>query len=95
MDQEKLKEALKFAKENGLASITVDGITMEIAVEMKPIEVRIQTDDEIAKAFGEDPFLGMTDEELTYYATPYFDELQEQKKLKQESIEKEQQVRNG
>lgn len=95
MNEEKLKEALKFAKENGLYSITIDGVTMQIPVEMKPIEVRIQTDEEIAKAFGEDPFLGMTDEELLYYATPYFDELQEKKKLKQEALEKEQQVRNG
>lgn len=94
MNSDKLQEAIVFAKANNLKSIEIDGIKMEINDIPQQIELKIQTDEEIAKAFGEDPFIGMTDEEILFYHSDYYDELQEQKRQKQEALDKEQQVRN-
>lgn len=94
MNQEKLKEAIEFARANGLKSIEVDGIKMEVLPLQQTIEVNLQTDDELKRAFANDPFEDMTEEEILFYSTPYFQELQEKKKQKQDALLSEQQVRD-
>jgi len=96
MNTKKLQEALEFAKANALTSIQVGTIKMDIPQETKPTEVKIQTDDELKKIFGADADVTSeySDEELLYYATPYFDELQAKKKLRQEALLQEKQVRD-
>lgn len=85
IDREKLKEAIDFARENGLKSICIDGVTMEIGEIKEPKhEPRELTEDEIkklARAAGEP----MSEEEILYYSTPYYDELQARKKAKEDA----------
>lgn len=92
IDKEKLKSALEFAKENKIKSIEVDGIRIEVP---QDLTVEFSSDrkfEELLKPLS--PFDEMTEEEILYYATPYYDELQAKKKAKQEKIKEEQQVRN-
>lgn len=85
IDREKLKDAIDFARENGLKSICIDGVAMEIGEIKEPKhEPRELTEDEIkklARAAGEP----MSEEEILYYSTPYYDELQARKKAKEEA----------
>lgn len=54
------------------------------------------TDEEIQRVFGfSTPFDGLTDEEIMFWATPYFDVIQEQKKLKEQRIEGEVKQEDG
>lgn len=85
IDRQKLKEAIDFARENHLTSIEIDGVRMEIGEIKEPKhEPRELTEDEIkklARAAGEP----MSEEEILYYSTPYYDELQARKKAKEEA----------
>ena len=81
MNKEKLKEALDFARENNLSWIEVDGIKMEVPKAMLPPST--DADEKNLKSIY-NPEPEYTEEEILYYATPYFDELQARKKLRQE-----------
>lgn len=63
------------------------GITQEEVAEYKMAnEPKLQDADEIInQLFPQD----LTDEEVLYYATPYYDELQAKKQLKEEHIKDE------
>jgi len=90
IDREKLQAALQFAKDNGLQMIEVDGV--KLVVPMEPdIEMASSglTDDELLK---EDDSLGYSDEEILYWSTPYFDELQDMKKKRQELAQLQEEV---
>jgi len=69
------------------------GITdEEIAAFKQSLEAPKQqmTEEEIKKVFSPvTPYDGLTDEEILYYATSYFDVLQEEKELKKQRIEGE------
>jgi hypothetical protein len=88
MNQEKLFQAIEFAKANGLKSIEVDGIKMEIGTPAI-VNLEPQQDEDLKRVFLNNPFEDMTDEEILYWATPYYDQLQEQKKLRQDAIANE------
>jgi hypothetical protein len=50
----------------------------------------------IEQAYQEVSILdGVTDEELLYWSTPYYDFLQEQKQAKKERLAEEEELRNG
>lgn len=90
MDKKRLEEALQFAKENGLPSITVDGVTMVVPKET-PKQPEI-TEEEIKQMYPqEEP---MTDEEILFWSTPYYEELQA-KKAAQALAAKEKENLNG
>lgn len=83
MDKEKLRLAVEFAKEQGLTSIEVDGIKIDLLQTIpKPQEY---PDIDIHKLIS-DISQEYSDEEILYLATPYYDELQEKKKQHQESL---------
>lgn len=89
MDKQKLKEALEFAKENGLPSIEVDGVKITVPKEEIKLEVPELKTEEIVKF--PNPLDEMSEDEITFYATPYYDELQakKQKKLEQQTLEEQ------
>ena len=65
------------------------GITQEQVEQFKntykPTEIIADADETLNKLFPND----MTDEELMYYSTPYYDELQALKELKNQKIKDE------
>lgn len=82
MNKERLEEALQFAREHGLPSITVDGVTMVVPKETSA-PTREYTEEEFKKLYPqEEP---MTDEEVLYWSTPYYDEIQARKKAEAEA----------
>lgn len=87
MTKFKRQELLKEAKELGLKSIEIDGVRYELGettsnVEQKPISE--EESKALLKALTSTPLDELTEDEVLYYATPYYDELQHQKKLKQQ-----------
>lgn len=93
MNKQLLEEALAFARDHGLTSIEVDGVkfnvpgesvkVLDFVPDMKPEEIikPMNTLDE------------MSDEEILYYATPYYDELQTKKKYREEQLKLEEKLR--
>ena len=94
MDRAKLQEALQFAKENGLSSITIDGIRMDIADQIKAEAIELPTESDLNKVFNNQND-GPTDEEVLFWSTPYWDELQAIKKKQLETLAEDKDVRNG
>jgi hypothetical protein len=92
MDRTKLETALTFAKEHGLEMIEVDGVKI-ILPNKKTIEpIASGLDD--AQILNADDNFGYTDEEILYWATPYFDELQDLKNQKKQLAQLHEEV-NG
>lgn len=93
MDKAKLQLAIEVAKEMQAPWVEVDGIKIPL-VELKvhDVELEVQTEDELKRVMAaiEDEY---TDEEIMYYATPHFDELQEKKKARHEALLKEKEVK--
>ena len=76
---EELKTLMDQARELGVNRIEVDGVAYHLAPK---IETNVEaTDLEIYEAMNEFPY---TEEEILYYATEYFDELQAKKQEKGE-----------
>lgn len=90
IDREKLQEALAFARSEGLLTITVDGIKMDVTypegIKPAPAEAKIE---DIFK-MGEEE---LTDDEVLYWSTPYYDELQAQKEEKAKAKKETSEVR--
>jgi hypothetical protein len=89
MNKEELIEAIAFAKEQGLSSISVGNITMTIPKEIS-YEIKEPTPSELNLAFNQEE---ISEEEILYYATPYYDELQEKKKRQLETIKEDEDKR--
>lgn len=86
MDMIAKKLLIEEARELGCKSITFDGITYEIGkvqAVQEPQEVKFE--DLVPK---EDP------DEILYWATPWYDHIQEEKKLKEQQL-KEHEATNG
>lgn len=86
INEEKIREAIAFAQKMNLRSIEVDGIKFDVP---SPVAETIEglDDEELAKAL--DIFDDMSDDEILYWATPYYDELQAEKELKKQAIEQQ------
>ncbi len=87
-------ELIAEARELGCKSITLDGIVYEIGP--APKEIQEPLTDEQAKELVKNisVFDEMTEEEVLFYATPYFDTIQENKKKHEEHIKNEA-IKNG
>lgn len=87
MNKFKRQELLKEAIELGLKSIELDGVKYEIGQYSPNIEQKPVSEEEskaLLKALTSTPLDELTEDEVLYYATPYYDQLQEQKKLRQQ-----------
>jgi hypothetical protein len=87
INKEKLKEAIEFAQEQDISEIEVDGIKLKVPPKPMPIE----EGKELISEYN--PFPEYTDEEIIFWATPYFDELQEKKRQQQEAAKETQDLR--
>lgn len=85
MTKEERLELIKEAKELGLKAIEIEGVRFELG-EAKPVNNAIPLTEEQAKAMFTDSMVldEMSDDEILYYSTPYYDQLQHEKKLKEE-----------
>ena len=82
IDKQKLESAMEFAREHGLPWIEIDGVKMPVTPVQPP---QIEISEEAMKAIY-NPVPEFDDEDVLYWATPYYDELQEKKKLKLEQL---------
>ena len=90
MDLSKLETALEFAKKHNLETITVDGIVIHVPKIVTPQE-NISED---TMKVHYSSFPEFTEEEILFFSTEYFDELQHKKQQKLEA-EKEKEDLNG
>lgn len=89
MDKEKLKEAIAFARENHLSCIEVEGIKMTLAD--LPMDLEPNDGKDIPQPLT--PYDNLSDEEVTFWSTNYFDDLQVKKELKKQHQEESEQTR--
>jgi len=87
MNKQKLKDALEFAKDNGLESIEVDGIKFSVPNAQEPTQ-----ENDITQPIT--PYDHISDEEVLYWSTGYYDEMQSIKELQLEQ-KKETEELNG
>ena len=83
------------AKELGISSVKVEGLEATMAIpniEEKTQEPAEVIDDKDLVALAS-PFDELTEEELMYWSTPYFDELQENKRHMAEQRQKDEATR--
>lgn len=77
--KEEIKELIDFAKENDLASIEIEGVKFSLnpnAV-IPSSYVEEMKAEEMVKPLS--PFEDLSEEDIRYWATPYFDILQAEK----------------
>lgn len=79
---EEIAQVFKIARENGSSKIELDGVTYFLSPEVKspaenPTEIQMQD------VFGVND---MSEEEILFYATDYYQELQLKKKQKEEAL---------
>lgn len=92
----KLADALAFAKDNGLQSIEVEGIRMELPLkQMAPphspsIAVPEMKAEELLKPMS--PFDELTDEEVLFWSTNHYDELQAKKAKHAEHLKQHEEI---
>ena len=88
LDREKLLDALQFAKDNGLEEIEVDGVKMKV-----PLVQSNEPHSDIKMI--ETPYDNMSDDEVLFWATDYFDDLQAEKEARKKILEEDSDVKNG
>lgn len=80
-----LKERIEEARCLGIKAITIDGVTYELGP--KPINHSPIPDMEAAELLKPmSPFDDLSEDEILYYSTPYFEQLQAQKKEHEEQL---------
>lgn len=84
IDKEKLKEAIEFAREHGLVSIEIDGIKMEIPP-LKAEEPIQENDITQPKT----PYDDMDGDEVLFWSTPYYEELQDKREQHAQKLKDE------
>lgn len=85
MTKNKKAKLIAEARELGVSEVTIEGIAYKLGHTLKqpttaPTEKEIK--DMIKNVFPEE----LTPEEIMYHAVPYYDELQEQKRIRLEQI---------
>jgi hypothetical protein len=92
-----VKELMDKAKELGLSHIKVEGFEASLTApkaEPAPAPTVELSDDEIKALVSQpSPFDDLSEEEILYFATPYFDELQAQKEARAQELKEEEALR--
>lgn len=87
MKKEKRLELIKEAKELGLKSIKIDGVEYELGEYRPKLEPQPLTEEQAKAMFADTKILDeMSDDDILYYSTPYWDQLQHEKKTKEEQL---------
>lgn len=85
---------MKQAKELGLTTIKVDGFEAQLATPMPIKQPEVMTDiDDKDLVVPSSPFDDLSDEEILYFATPYYDELQAKKEAQAQKLKEEEATR--
>lgn len=97
MTKQERQELIKEAQEMGLKSITIKGVKYELAetTSTAPKQLDEKETESLAKELIKNPFSDMTDDEILYYATPYYDQLQQNKKLLEQQKKDKGTLTNG
>jgi hypothetical protein len=80
------------ARELGISEMVIEGVTYKLGHTPKPVEMT-EADLKNAVKF-QSPLDDLSDDEVLYYHSSYFDELQEQKQLRKEQIKNKEDI-NG
>ena len=89
-DPVELKAIIEFAKTQGLPSVEIDGVVFNLGKPLKPIEPiaeDIEATDVVTPLSVLDD---MDDDEILYWATPYYDEIQVKKEHMQQAAKDKQ-----
>lgn len=93
-DSAELKEQIEFARAQGCKSIEIDGVKYEIGpAPLSHAPVPELKAEEIVKPLS--ALDDLTEEEILYYATPYYDELQRRKEAHKQKLAEEAMERSG
>lgn len=85
MTKEERIELIKEAKELGLKAVTIEGVTYEFG-EVTPTP-HVITEEEAEESYTALSVLDdLSEDEIKYYATPYFDEIQHNKKIREQQL---------
>lgn len=88
--KEELQALFQLARDNGCPWIEVDGVKLPVPeVKAEPVG------DPVSPEIPSDPSAEYTDEEILFYSTPYFDELQKIKEEKKKHAEEESEFRKS
>jgi hypothetical protein len=87
--KEEIELIINNSRELGCPWVEVDGVKYPTIKVSKPVHVDEPDNPEIASGPGAE----FTDEEILFYATPFFDELQEAKEIKLKHAEEEREFR--
>ncbi len=77
-------ELIEEAKILGMKSVTIDGVTYEFKEQVKVIDSTPMTDAEIKKMLSPEFSEEYSDEEVLFWSTPHFDDIQAEKQLREE-----------
>jgi hypothetical protein len=88
---QEIMAVMEKAKELGTQSLEVEGVKISFEKGFRPkADLPMTTEVPLNEVFkGSSVWDEMSDEELLYYATPYYDELQEKKKAHAQKLEEE------
>ncbi len=91
MTKEERLERIQEAKELGLKSITIEGVTYELQITYNPNIVTPNLSEDQIKALMNpaSPFDELSDDEVLFWSTPHYDEIQKQKELREKQIKEE------
>ena len=84
--KKEIRELLSTAFAAGCSVVEIDGVKY-VRKKKKPKEEVPTKDFPVPE--------GMTEEEILFYSTPYYDEIQENKKKREEQLKLERSLRNG
>lgn len=90
MTKEEIMFHVEMAREVGCDFIEVSGVKYHIPIKPKIIEysdAELTAEDLVSPM---SPLDDLNDEEMLYWATPHFDEMQEQKKLREQQLKEKQ-----
>jgi len=96
MKKEKRLELIKEAKELGLKSIEIDGVKYDLGEAPKVNTAEPLTEEQAKAMFTDTKILDeMSDDEVLYYSTPFYDTLQQEKRTKEEQMKLKKELTNG
>lgn len=84
INKDDLKAALEFARDNKLKSIEVNGVKFDV-----PETIVDEPVDSKDLPPSETPYDNLSDEEVLFWATPYYDELEQMREAHKQKLEDE------